>query len=313
MKRILPLIFVVVLLTGCNLPASETPTPAEDMMSTQVAQILTSMPTASAQPAIQSPTPPLPTVKPTDVLAPVSTATGEPTAAPTEEQPTQAPTKASTATQNPTTTTAPANTPTPLPNDPAARLGNPDWVDDMNNDDNWPVGPDKFTAIEFKDGSMHLTGLTTTDGWRLTWPKLDDFYLEMTFQVGDCKASDRYGMILRVPDGTNPDRGYLFGFSCDGQYSLRRWNASIGAKGEMFNLVSWTTSPAIRAGANQTNKMGIMAIGDRLLMYANGQLLGEVKDGIFDEGFFGVFVGARETEGFTIRVDQVRYWENPSP
>ncbi len=303
MKRIIPILLLAVVLAGCNLPASKAPTPSEVEMSTKVAEILTAVPTATAQIVIQSPTAPLPTVRPTDVLAPVATATSQTVVEATA-------TASATATQ--AVTAAPTNTVTPLPNDPAARLGSASWVDDMDDGDNWPVGPDKFTAVEFKDGAMRLNGLSTTDGWRLTWPKLEDFYIEMTFQVPDCKASDRYGMIVRVPESNTPDRGYLFGFTCDGQYSLRRWNANIGSKGEMANLVRWTSSPAVKAGANQTNKMGILAVGDRLVLYANGQLLGEVKDSIFSEGYFGVFVGARETEDFTIRVDQVRYWENPS-
>lgn len=303
MKRSIPLILLAAVLAGCNLPASRMPTPSEVDMSTKVAEILTMAPTATAQIVIQSPTPALPTVRPTDVLAPVPTATREATA---EITPTD------TATPTTAATTAPTSTFTPLPNDPAGRLGSPNWTDDMDDGDNWPLGPDKYTAVEFKDGSMYLSGLSTTDGWRLTWPKLTNFYLEMTFQVGTCSGGDRYGMIARVPDSKNPDRGYLFGFTCDGQYSLRRWNATTGSKGEMANLVRWTSSPAIKAGANQTNKMGLMAVGDRLVLYANGQLLGEVKDSIFSEGYFGVFVGARETEDFTVRVDQVRYWENPS-
>jgi hypothetical protein len=305
MKRIFPIILIAFLLAGCDLLAPVAPTPSDDDMATRVAQILTSMPTATSQIVIQSPTAGLPTVQPTDVLVPVQEATQEPTTAPTEVL-------VATETPTPTTTATPVNTATPSPNDPVARLGNASWVDDMNNGNNWPTGPDKYTAMEFKDGSMRLAGLSTTDGWRLSWPELTNFYLEMTFQTTDCKASDRYGMFARVPDGTNPDRGYLFGFTCDGQYSLRRWNASIGAKGEMVNLVKWTSSPAIKAGSNQTNKMGLMAVGDRLILYANGQLLNEVNDGTFHKGFFGVFVGAKETDNFTIRVDQVRYWENPS-
>ncbi len=303
MKRLIPLILLAAVLAGCNLPASRLPTPAEVDMSTKVAEILTMAPSATAQVVIQSPTPALPTVRPTDVLAPVPTATREPAV---ENSPT------ATAAPSQTATAAPTSTFTPLPNDPAGRLGSPNWTDNMDDGDNWPLGPDKFTAVEFRDGSMRLSGLSTTDGWRLTWPKLVNFYLEMTFQVGDCSAGDRYGMIARVPESKNPDRGYLFGFTCDGQYSLRRWNATVGANGEMVNLVRWTSSPAIKAGSNQTNKMGLMAVGDRLVLYANGQLLGEVKDSIFSEGYFGVFVGARETEDFTVRVDQVRYWENPN-
>jgi hypothetical protein len=55
-----------------------------------------------------------------------------------------------------------------------------------------------------------------------------------------------------------------------------------------------------------------MAVGDKLVLYANGVLLKEVKDGTFTEGSFGIFVGARETTNFTISVDEISYWKNPS-
>jgi len=109
----------------------------------------------------------------------------------------------------------------------------------------------------------------------------------------------------------SPNRGYIFGFTCDGQYSLRRWNASVGTNGEMLRLVDWKTSPAINTGQSQTNRMGLMAIGDRLILYANGQLLTEVRDSSFATGYFGVFIGARETDNFTVRIDQIRLWEDP--
>ncbi len=306
MKRILPFVFIMILLAGCNLPSKALPVPttSEVEMATKVAQILTSMPSATSPVTIISPTSVLPTVKSTEVLAPITA----PTLAPTVQ-----PTTAPTATATPASTNAPGNTPTLSPSDPAARLGSAAWTDNMDNGDNWPVGPDKFTSLEFKDGSMRLTGITTTDGWRLTWPNLTDFYIEMTVLAPSCTGTDRYGLMVRVPDGTTPDRGYLFGFSCDGKYSLRRWNASIGTKGEMVNLINWTSNTAIKAGPNQTNKMGLMAVGSRLILYANGQMLGEVKDSTFAKGFFGVFVGARETQDMTIRVDQIRYWDNPTP
>jgi hypothetical protein len=58
--------------------------------------------------------------------------------------------------------------------------------------------------------------------------------------------------------------------------------------------------------------MGLMADGDRLVLYANGVQLREVEDDTYDEpGSFGVFVGARQTEDFKIRVNEIAYWENP--
>jgi hypothetical protein len=309
MKRIPVLILIAVLLAGCGVIGKAVPTPDDSMIATQVAQILTTNPTAA--PVESSATPALPTiVQPTQASTetetlPADTATSEPPTA------TETPVSSATATSTPPPTSTIAFT--PVPGDPANSLGTPTWVDDMNNGDNWPVGTDKYTSIDFSGGTMKLEGLTTTDGWRLTTPLMTNFYLEVTFKTSTCTGDDRYGVIVRVPDSLNPDRGYLLGFTCDGQYSLRRWNAEVGAKGEMVNLIGWTASDAIKSGQNQTNRMGLMAVGNRLIVYANGQMLKEADDNTFQQGYFGVFVGARETTDFTVQVDQARYWDNPTP
>jgi hypothetical protein len=306
MKNLIPLALIVILLAGCGPFATAEPTPSDSALATKVAQILTTMPTATVPAVLPSSTAELPTLQPTSIDTAVV-----PSLVPTDTSTPVVPSSTLEPTAEPTLIPSPTLTATAAPDDPASRLGGADWVDDMNSDVNWPTGVDKYTAIAFRDGLMYLTGLTTTDGWRLAWPVITNFYLEMTFQTGNCSGADRYGMIARVPDATNPDRGYLFGISCDGQYSLRRWNASVGMDGEMVTLVKWTNSPVIKSGPNQTNTIGLMAIAGRLILYANGKLLTEVNDTTFQKGSFGVFVGARETEDFTVRVDRVRYWENP--
>jgi len=316
MKKWITALMALFLLSGCGGIFQPMPTPDEDTVATQVAAILTTMPTATAESGGQ-PTQPLPTIPPTET-PPLPTETTEPTQpplSPTEPaaQPTAAPTETLPPTSTPTMQPTPTIAFTPSPNDPVARLGPASWTDNRDRDNNWPTGSDQFTEISFSDGVMFLTGLTTTDGWRLTWPELTDFYLEMTFQTANCTANDRYGMIVRVPESRNPNRGYLVGLSCDGKVSLRRWDATVGARGEMANLIPWTAKSAVKAGSNQTNRLGLMAIGDRLIVYVNGELVGEARDNTFGKGYFGVFVGARDTEKFTIKVDQVRYWENPTP
>jgi hypothetical protein len=180
----------------------------------------------------------------------------------------------------------------------------------------WPTGSDKYTTGTFSGGKQIVTALTGTDGWRIANPAGHDFtdlYLEATFQTGTCKGSDHYGVFVRVPVLTEPEQGYLFGFTCDGRYSLRRWNANVGTKGEMKWLVNWTASSAINSGSNQTNRMGIMTLGSRLVLYANGQLLKEVKDTQYSSGYFGIFVGSDVTDQLTIKIDQMSYWDNPEP
>ncbi|MHB0966613.1 MAG: hypothetical protein ACYC36_09185 [Bellilinea sp.] len=312
MKQILPILVLAVLLSGCSLINTPTAIPEDSEMATRVAQILTSMPTATSQTGGQIPSPVLPTIisSPTTGLVETATSVTTATSAPSAT-PLVMPTIAPSATATIAPTGQPASTYIPPASDPTTRLGGPDWSDTMDNSNYWPTGADQFTDIAFSGGAMQLTGLSTTDGWRMTFPEETNFYLEAIFQVSDCSGDDRYGVIARVPQLNSPDRGYLFGFTCDGKYSLRRWNASVGANGEMVNLVEWKTSTAVNAGSSQTNRLGLMAIGDRLVLYANGQQLTEVRDSTFATGYFGMFVGARETDKFTIRVDQVRVWENP--
>jgi len=318
MKRyLMVLVLLAGILAGCGV-LGQRGQPSDAEMATQVAKILTEMPTFT-QPAIELPTATLPPPTPVPTETPVPE---QPTATPLPPEPTatspaypppstEAPT--ATPTANPTTQPTPTYAFTPPSTDPVLKLGAATWTDTMDSDRNWPTGADQYTAVEFGNGVMRLKGLTTTDGWRMTWPKVTDFYLEVTFQTGDCKGSDRYGVFVRVPVVSTPDRGYLYGFTCDGKYAFRRWDSSVGPKGEMVALVNWKANPAINAGPNQVNRLGLMAIGDRFALYANGVLLTEVRDNRFAEGYFGVFVGARETENYTVAVDQVRYWENPRP
>lgn len=290
LKKITALMVASLTLTACG--ALAPPTPSEgDQLATRVSGTLTALPPAIPLPTEIPPTSPGPSLTPSP-------------------EPTQAPPTA-TFTAEPTST--PSSSPTPLASatllsgDPKAQLGNPSWRDPFNSGGNWPLGEDQFTRAEVEDGRLVMTGLTTTDGWRLSWPRVQDFYIEMTVETEDCSGSDHYGLIVRVPDLDEANQGYLFGFTCDGRYSLRAWDGET-----MTSLIRATSSSAVQAGSDKTNRMGLLADGDRLTLYANGVKLAEIEDDTFDEeGNFGIFVGSRQSDDFTIRVDEIAYWENP--
>ncbi|PKO06349.1 MAG: hypothetical protein CVU41_06390 [Chloroflexi bacterium HGW-Chloroflexi-3] len=310
-------LFVMILsvLSACTLPLTQATPPAvsDEEMATRVAKILTEMP----QPTQGLPTaelPPLNTPEPDPTLAEevVETVTEAATSQPEQPTVTQQPTATSDAVPTVAVTANPAFT--PPADDPRSKLGSPSWTDNMDKDTYWPTGEDKYTAIDFKDGQLRLTGLTTTDGWRLAaTEQIANFYLEATISTGTCAGTDRYGLMYRVPVAREANKGYLLGVSCDGKYSLREWDATLGSKGTMTTHINWTASNAIQAGSNKMNKVGIMAVGDRMIIYINGVMINEVKDATFPEGSFGLFVGARETTNFTISVDEVSYWKNPTP
>lgn len=289
------LLFIVlfaVLLTSCNLPgsANEPSLEAEDLMATEIARILTGTP-ISLEPTVTTENKEIeatPETVPTD-LEPVQPE-------PTQPEPTTAPTNQP----------APTLTATLVDSDPTRDLGDPTWVDNMNNGDNWPTGYNEFTTIEFKDGFLKLGARTAFDGWRISWPLIDNFYLESTVQTPDCKNGDRFGMIFRGTVDAATSKIYMFGLTCDGKYSLRRWDGS-----NMNSLVTWTAHNAIKAGPDNINKLGVMARGANIALYINGQKVNEVNDANYLEGKFGFFVGGDNVENLTLWVDQVRYWLNP--
>ncbi len=309
MRKVLPILMIFILLSGCT----PTRVVSDADMATRVAQILTSYPTNTESPTITSTATALPTE--TSTPTPENTATETPT-----------PTGSVTMTETPTATVGGTaayttyNTPsaafTPAAGDPLARLGNPTSTDTMDGLGtwNWSIGPNKYTDAQYRDGTLLVKGLSKVSGWRLAGTEfLDNAYIEMAARLEQCTGNDSYGIFFRVPDLHDADRGYLYGFTCDGRYFLKLWDGKIYPEGKMTTLIPPTQSTAILPGGGIFNRIGVMTVGNRILLYANGTLLTEYQDSTFPVGFFGVFVTASQTPGLTLRVDQMAYWKNPAP
>ena len=202
-----------------------------------------------------------------------------------------------------------APTPTPVPitdDDPVAELGPVDWVDNMATGANWATGFSSFTNIRFDSGYLKLTSTSDLIGWRLSWPVLDDFYLESTVLSPNCSGWDEFGMVFRAPESIGAEKVYLFGITCNGRYSLRRWDGH-----NMHVIINWTQDSNIQTGASNTNRLGVMAQGSNLGLYINGHHVNEAVDGAYLSGQFGVFVGSHEVDNVEVWMEQIRYWENP--
>jgi hypothetical protein len=285
----------IFILSACNMPQAAAPTPFGNTVATQVAVLLTSNPAATnAQPAAATPSmTTLPSTTQTEAAAS--------TVASTHLTPTTKPTK------TPTKTPVPEPTATQVEGDPRLTLGDPTFLDKkFKENKNWGAAwKNKYTEGEFKDNQLILTSVGG-DGWTLTLSEFANFYIEMTVTTGDCSGLDRYGLIVRVPE--TYDRGYLFGFTCDGLYSLRIWDST---NKKYIDVISWKHSDEINAGSNQTNRMGLMADGDKFTLYANGHLLSSATNSRFDEGYFGPFIGHTETDDFTVYIKEIAAWELP--
>jgi hypothetical protein len=302
-KPVLGILLIVTLSLAACKPNITNPTStlSSNEVATQVSKVLTQMPSQTYLPQQQNTNPPsststltqsptLPKIVPTSTLEVTSTA--QLSATPTNPF-------------TPTLTKTPAISPTLSAGDPRIKFGNPTWQDTFKDDSNWPTGSDIYTSIEIKNNTLNLTALTKTDGWRLSYPHIQNFYLEATLESDNCTASDHFGLIIRVPDPKTANQGYLVGISCDGQYSLRKWDGS-----KLSNLIKWTTSKVINSGSGKSNRLGIMAVGDHFGIFVNGSLLAESSDNTYSEGVIGVFVGG-QTPNLTVTIASIAYWENP--
>ena len=221
--------------------------------------------------------------------------------------------KSQTVTPEPITAVVPTETVTPSPTlnseDPVKSLGQPNWKDDLTNAGNWFLsGSFTSDSTEFypSGGGIVATSASLKDGlrWYLYYEKKPkNIYIEAKYDVTKCSGKDQYGIVFRAPNLLD---GYAFFYAvtCDGGYNLRKWDSS-----GLSVLLENTNGDSINTGSDKTNVLGVWAKDDRIRLYANGQFLQEISNAsLSNDGHFGFFINAKETPGFTIKMDEISYW-----
>lgn len=268
-KRFISVTVLLLILTasGCNLPRREQAAATPDLVATQVATILVGIPTADLQ-ATLTPQPPSPT----------------PTALPTA------------------TATAPAS-------DPRSLLGEPAYRDTFEKKSAWGLDDpydDGHTRVEIKDNRLVLTSTNAEGwmGWRTTYPKPGNAYIESVMTTGECSGGDQYGLVFRSKEDST---AAFFAVTCDGRFSLVFYDG-----GEFTRPLDWQPGSALLTGSNQTNRLGVWVEGTRIRLYANGSLLAETTvDRLPAQGTFGALIAGLKTTSFTVSVSELAYWELP--
>jgi hypothetical protein len=242
-----------------------------------------------------------------ETQAAMPTDTPLPTALPTDTPPPP--------TETPTASPTPENTPdgtatitlTPDVNDPKNSLGNATFSDAFENGSSWFEYSTSQSSVSVEGGELLYTIYQNQQGsiWTLSWMEVKNYYVEVIAETPTtCSGKDRYGIIFRAPD---TDQGYIYAFSCDGSYRLSSWDGSLWTV-----LVNWTSSDAINAGPNQINRVGVWVEDQQIKLYANNVLLNQLQDNKFDgENRMGLVLGSENTNDFTVRFDNFRYWALP--
>ena len=279
------------LLSACNLPITNSNSP--DLIATEVSNILTNTPLIieSLEPTI-TPSPnksvdSQPTINATMVFSITPSITNTLTSSPTFTE---------------TATPTNANIPT----------GEPTWKDEFFTGTSFGITSEGYndgnTIIFSQEDSLTLISVNKTGwrGWRLASHKPVNYYLKANFMTEICSGSDQYGIITQSPDYEN-GYGYYFGLTCDGRFSIQKWEES-----GLSNLAGWNESSQIKTGNSQSNSISILKSGENYKFFVNDFLMASVNDNHFSNpGFFGPFIAGLETPNFTVRLQEIAYWNLP--
>ncbi|MFC1923297.1 hypothetical protein ACFLY4_08405 [Chloroflexota bacterium] len=103
---------------------------------------------------------------------------------------------------------------------------------------------------------MTAKGLEGIIYWELSWPQIEDFYVDTMVMMPDqCQANDRFGMHFLAPDN---NQGYQYGLTCDGKFSLTPWD---GEKTSI--LVEPIESEVINVGLDAVSRLCVTAYSSR--------------------------------------------------
>lgn len=275
---LIPLILALVL-SSCRATDNDV---SEDLVATQVSIILTE--TATYIEEAPDPTP---------------TSTIEPSPVEAEE-----PTPTATLTPTPTETA----TITPDQEDPAQRLGAPAWTYDFLGD----TSPWDFESTQAlyktSDGFLNMTARANANwhNWWVSSPILLNAYVESTIKMSACSGADRFGLAVRATsDGQN---FYFLAITCEGRWGFFRMAENV----EIETIIGYQESEAITTGLAQPHRVGIWMQDNNIILYINGVEVGTATDTTLDEaGMTGFLIVFANTPGFTVQVDQLKYWNVP--
>lgn len=277
MKKV-PILSVLILtlfvLASCNFPGQSSE-PAVDIVATQVARMLTEGATEETSPTVTS-------TPETDGAEPPAENTPTVTVTPTETQ---------------------------SPDDPATSLGSPAWTQDFSGTSSpWDNGTNANATFETKDGALNITATQGINwhSWYVSSPKLKNAYVEATIQLSNCSGADHFGMALRA--SSDGQQFYFMGFTCDGQWGFFRMAPGV----EILQIKAYQSADPLSDGMDNPHRIGVWMDGSDFTFYIDGKVVGTASDSaLSNEGYTGFLIAFVNNPGFTVKVDDLKYWNIP--
>lgn len=197
-------------------------------------------------------------------------------------------------------------TPTPVPDLPFTQIlpaqAEPIFTDTFDGPGNGglPVLTDARRTTAYADGqyivTVALQDQSVSPGWA-------QFYTDMAFEVEATwqavGSQSGVGLRFRVRD----DHAYLFLIEADGWFTLRR-------QLETETTLAEGISPFINQGV-ASNRLGVVADGNRISVYANGHLLSAVTDDALTTGQIMLEVRSGDPDPVRLAFDNATVWGWP--
>lgn len=284
MRKLLPVLIVMLLLSGCYFPG-DTDYSQDPVVQTRVSLILTQGAQTQESTGLET----------TATVVPIQVET------PAEETQTQAITATTTV---PTETElVPSQTPSPtlvVSTDPWG--GEATFVEEFDSGDYWDF-ESNYLFSKIINGQLEFTSKGTPwwSSWYTTEPEFKNGYFETTFNMPNCQGQDRFGLVIRWGNSSN---FYYMGLTCDGSWGFTLYTAA----NETIDLLAYQKSNALNP-AGETNQIGILAKDNAFEFYINRQKVGSTSDSSIEEGGnFGFLTMASGTQNFKTLIDRLEYW-----
>jgi hypothetical protein len=134
---------------------------------------------------------------------------------------------------------------------------------------------------------------------KLIEPTFTDFTLEVDAQLAGGSPSSTYGVMFRMQ---TPDEFYRFEITGDGMYILERHDAD----GSWARYTEdWLDTVVINQGVGATNRLKVIANGDRISVFVNDVFLEEIRDNTYQSGNIALDVGTFDGTGARVSFDNL--------
>ena len=163
------------------------------------------------------------------------------------------------------------------------------------------IDGDDFT-IEVDDDQYLIEEDSENLVWGVNRTEHDDVVMHVEIERLSDGEESFFGMMCRIdPDDIN--NGYSFIFSSEGRYSIGYWD------GEYNSLVGDIFEDSNDIDDDDSYEMTVVCVDEYLAFYVDGELIDEVEDDTYDEGYAGMAAVSRDEDGLEVAFDNLVIWE----